>query len=127
MTEMIVTDKAAAALGHYSQAIKANGFIFVATQLPIDPHEPEKDKGSVKEQTQQVLSNIIEIVRAAGGEISSICRISIYVSKTEHWGDVDEVYKEMLGNHKPARGVLEIPNIRKGYDVSMEAIATTNE
>ncbi|MEM8833572.1 MAG: Rid family detoxifying hydrolase [Pseudomonadota bacterium] len=124
MIEMIETDRAAAAAGHYSQAVKANGFIFVATQLPIDPENPEQEKGNVQDQTRQVLSNIIEIVRAAGGEISSICRISIYVSKTEHWGDVDEMYKEMLGNHKPARGVLEIPNIRKGYDVSMEAIAT---
>lgn len=123
MIEIIKTDQAPEALGHYSQATKALGFIYTATQLPMDPNDPNKPKGTIQEQASQVIDNIIQIVKAGGGDYNTIIRIHIYVSDTNYWNDINKVYEEKFKNHMPARGVLEIKNIRKGYDVSMDAIA----
>jgi len=119
MIDVITTNDAPEALGHYSQGTIANGIIFTATQLPINPAKIDEPKGSVQEQAIQVLSNIIGVVKAGGGDIDTIVKIMIYVSDSNHWNDVNIAYEKKLGNHKPARGVLEIKNIRKGYDVSM--------
>lgn len=123
MIEYINTNKAASAAGHYSQGTIANGFIFTATQLPIDPTTPDASKGSIQQQTEQVLRNIIEVVTSGGGSKDSITKIMIYMSDVSHWDEINIAYEKMLGAHKPARGVLEIKNIRKGFDVSMDAIA----
>lgn len=125
MIDFIKTDKAPKAAGHYSQATVANGFIFTAVTLPINPANPDEPKGSVKEQAAQVLDNIFEVVKAGGGNIYTIMKVTIFVSNTNYWDEINDVYTEKFAAHKPARGVLEINNIRKGYDVAMEAIATT--
>lgn len=124
---IIKTDKAPTALGHYSQAIVANGMIYTATQLPIDPYNPKKPIGSVKEQASQVIDNIFEVVKAGHGDIDTIVKVSVFVSDVAYWDQVNEIYVEKFGSHKPARGVLEIKNIRKGYDVAMEAIAVVKQ
>ena len=121
--DFVETSNAPAALGHYSQATVANGFIYTATQLPMNPNDTTAPKGSIKEQAHQVLNNIIEIVRAGGGDIDSIMRITIYVSDIKYWDEINSVYEKVMKDHMPARGVLEIKNIRKGYDVAMDAVA----
>lgn len=123
MVQTIQTDNAPEALGHYSQATIANGLIFTATQLPMNPKDPNQPKGTIKEQAAQVIDNLIEIVKAGGGDIQSFIKVSVFVSDVKHWDDVNEIYEAKFAGHKPARGVLEIKNIRKGYDVAMEAIA----
>ena len=127
MIEYIKTDKAPEALGHYSQGTVANDTIYTATQLPINPNALNEKKGSVQDQATQVLKNVIEVVKAGGGSKDSITKIMIYISDTKHWNDVNISYEKIMVNHKPARGVLEIKNIRKGYDVSMDAIAIVDK
>lgn len=123
MIQIVETENAASALGHYSQATILNGTIYTATQLPIDPSNAEAPKGDIESQARIVLNNLINIVRAGGGDINTIARVMVYVSDAKHWEKINKIYEEIMGDNKPARGVLEIPNLRKGYDVSMDAIA----
>jgi len=125
MTKTIKTDGAPVAAGHYSQGTIAGGLIFTATTLPIDPVHPDKPAGSIEEQTRQVLNNIFAIIRAGGGDIDTIARMTIYLSDINDWAAINAIYVEKFGDHKPARGVLEIKNIRKGYNIAIDAVAAT--
>ncbi len=122
MIEHIKTNQAPEALGHYSQGTIGNGMIFTATQLPIDPANPEKPKGSIEQQTLQVLENIAAVIRAGSGDLDTIMRVTIYVSDISLWDEMNLHYVNFMGKHKPARGVLQVNKIRKGYNVSMDAI-----
>lgn len=125
MIKTIQADGAPAAAGHYSQGTIAGDLIFTATTLPIDPLNPNKPAGDIKEQTHQVLNNIFAIIRAGGGGIDTIARMTIYLSDINDWDAVNAIYVEKFGDHKPARGVVEIQNIRKGYCIAIDAIAAT--
>ena len=123
----VFTDSAPRPAGHYSQATVYNGLVFVAGQLPIKPGSVEKTVGTIEEQAEQCLTNMREILRAAGSDLDRLLKVTIYISDIGLWGKVNEVYTRMLGQHKPARAVIPCKELHYGYQIEIEAVAALNE
>ncbi|MBI1765056.1 MAG: RidA family protein [Acidobacteria bacterium] len=123
----ILTENAPAPGGHYSQAIVHNGLVYVAGQLPIKPGSTEKTVGPIEEQAEQCLTNMREILRAAGSDMNRLLKVTIYISDIALWGKVNEVYTRMLGAHRPARAIVPCKELHYGFQVEIEAIAALNE
>ncbi len=121
--KMISTDKAAKPLGHYSQAVVQNGFVFLATQLGIDPSNPQK-VGNIEEQTKNALNNVKLILEAAGSDLSKILKVTIFISDMNLWDQVNKIYSDFFGTHRPARGVIPTKDFHKGFQVAIDVIAS---
>lgn len=120
----IATRQAPAALGAYSQAVKANGFVFVSGQLGIDPATGELAGVTAGEQAAQALRNISHILRAAGTDVDHVVKATIYLSDVQDFGEVDSQYaKVFAGAVKPARVAFGGNAIPKGALVEIDAIA----
>jgi len=110
--------------GHYSQAIVHHNTVYVSGQLPIDPKTGEKRTGPIEEQTEQALSNLSEILKAAGSSLSQVLKTTVYLSDIELWSRVNAVYARFFGEHRPARSVVPTRNLHFGFQVEIEAMAT---
>jgi 2-iminobutanoate/2-iminopropanoate deaminase len=119
----IATQDAPTARGHYSQAIVHGGFVFVAGQLPLDPADPERRVEGFEGQARQVIDNVIAILEAAGSSADLIVKTTVYIADISHWPAFNKVYAERLGEHKPARTVVPVPQLHYGYLVEMDVIA----
>ena len=119
----IETEDAPLPAGHYSQAIVHGGTVYVAGQLPIDPTDPGKPAGSIEEQAEQVLRNVEAVLRAAGSSLDRVLAVTVYITDLEMWGRVNEVYARVFGDHRPARAVIPVGPLRKGYQIEVQAIA----
>ena len=108
--------------GHYSQAVVHNGFVFVAGQLPIVPGQTEHRPGTIEEQTEQTLRNVIAILEAAGSGLDRIVQMTIYVSEMELWGRVNATYARVMGSHRPARAIVPVKDLHYGYQIEIQAI-----
>ena len=120
--KVVSTSKAPGAIGPYSQAKIANGFLFVSGQLPIDPETgimPE----SVEEQTARSMRNILGIIEAAGGSAKDIVRCGLYVRDMKKFCDINTVYAKFFEEEPPARFVVEVSALPKGASIEIEAIA----
>src|SRR5258705_1893292 len=122
----INTPNAPQPAGHYSQAVVYNGLVFVAGQLSIDPQTGEKKLGSIEEQTEQALSNVSEILKAAGSDLSRVLKMTVYISDINLWGAVNSVYARVLGEHRAARAVIPTGDLHHGFLIEIEAVAATN-
>jgi 2-iminobutanoate/2-iminopropanoate deaminase len=121
--QSIVTEKAAQPLGHYSQAIEHNGLIFVSGQLPIDPKNPSAPIGDIAEQTKIALTNLSEILNAAGSDLSHVLKTTIFISDITLWAEANRVYAEIFGDHKPARSAVPTRDLPRGFHIEIEAVA----
>jgi 2-iminobutanoate/2-iminopropanoate deaminase len=119
----IGTDLAPAPRGHYAQAIVHQGLVYVAGQLPIDPEHPDRPPGDIRQQTTRTLQNVEAILIAAGSELSLLLQVTIYITDLALWSQVNEVYAEFLGDHRPARAVVPVPSLNKGSQIEIQAIA----
>ena len=119
----ILTDNAPFPAGHYSQAIVHNGLVYVSGQLPISPKGVKMVDASVADQTKQVLQNVIAILEAAGSSLDRVLQMTLYVADVEHWGEVNRVYTEILGDHKPARAVVPVKELHYGLAIEVQVIA----
>jgi 2-iminobutanoate/2-iminopropanoate deaminase len=121
--KIIHTKNAPAPGGHYSQGISAAGLLFISGQLPITPDGGKLSGAPIEEQVNQCLSNILAIVKSAGGSKESIAKITVYVADMDLWPRVDKTYAEFFGAHKPARAVVPTAPLHFGFLVEAEAIA----
>ena len=119
MNKVIHTEKAPAALGPYSQAIEANGMLFVSGQIPFVPETMTLVSENVKEQTRQSLENVKAIVEAAGYSIKA----GVFIKDMNDFAAINEVYNEYLGDVKPARACVEVARLPKDVKVEIEVIA----
>ncbi|SHK26563.1 endoribonuclease L-PSP [Desulfatibacillum alkenivorans DSM 16219] len=122
MKEQISTDKAPAAIGPYSQAIKCNGLVFVSGQLAIDPESGEVT-GDVKEQTKTVLINLSAILEAAGTGLSNVLKTTVYLDDIGDFAAMNEVYATFFSDAPPARAAFEVARLPKNALVEIEAVA----
>ena len=122
MIKYITTEAAARPLGHYSQAIVHNGTVYVATQLGIIPGKSIV-VGSIEEQTKAALNNVREILKAAGSDLNKVLKITIYIADINFWDEVNAVFVQFFGDHKPARGVIPCKELHKGFQVAIDVIA----
>jgi len=120
------TDNAPKPAGHYSQATVHNGLVFVAGQLSIDPATGAQKPGSIEEQTEQALKNVLAILEAAGSDWSRVLKMTVYVADINLWDAVNKVYGRVLGEHRPARAVIPTGPLHHGFLIEIDAIATTD-
>lgn len=123
MLQAIQTDKAPKAIGPYSQAVKANGFVFVSGQIPIDPATSQLAQGSVAELTKQVMRNLTNIIETAGSSLDNVVKTTIYLKDMTDFEEVNAAYAEFFPNHKPARATVEVARLPKDVKVEIDAIA----
>jgi len=121
--ETIDTKNAPAAIGPYSQAVRAGNLLFISGQIPIDPRTGEQLKGSLQAQTRQVIENVKAIVEAAGGSLENIVKTTLYLQDLGGFVTVNEVYAEYFTKHRPARATVEVSALPKDVGIEMEAIA----
>nr|WP_311445119.1 RidA family protein [Ezakiella coagulans] len=120
--ESINTKKAPAAVGPYVQGMVHDGLIFTSGQLPINPENGELVM-DIEAAAKQSLTNVLEIVKEAGGKLENIIKVNIYVKDMNDFGKVNKVYEEFFGNHKPARSCVEVARLPKDGVIEIEAIA----
>jgi 2-iminobutanoate/2-iminopropanoate deaminase len=119
----VLTDEAPLPGGHYSQAVIANGLVFVAGQLPIVPRAGKEIPVGIEAQTRQALANVAAVLEAAGSSLNKLVSVTIYVSDIGDWPSVNRIYAEALGDHRPARAVAVSPQLHFGALVEIQAIA----
>ncbi len=123
----IHTNDAPAPAGHYAQALKHNGLIYVSGQLPIDPHAEELTVPDIETQTRQALRNVEAILKAAGSDLGHLLQVTIYLSDEALWERVNAVYAHVLGAHRPARAVVPVKELHYGFQIEIQAIAAVPE
>ncbi len=120
--EKVSTSKAPAAIGPYSQAIIANGFVFTSGQIPINPENGEIVAGGIKEQAEQSLKNITEILKAAGTDNTRIVRTMCFLADMNDFAAFNEVYAKYITEF-PARSCVAVKTLPKGVLCEVEATA----
>lgn len=119
----VATDKAPRAIGPYSQAIQAGGFLFCSGQIPLDPVTGELKGGGIREQTEQVLDNIAAILDAAGLTFADVAKTTIFLVDLAHFAEVNEIYGRRFAADPPARSTVEVQGLPRGALVEIEVVA----
>ena len=122
MKEIVISDRAPAAIGPYSQAIKSSGLLFVSGQIPLDPAKGTMVEGGIATQTRQVLKNVKEIVEAAGFTLENVVKCSCFLKNMEDFTDFNEVYAEYFSETPPARECIEAARLPKDASIEISAI-----
>jgi 2-iminobutanoate/2-iminopropanoate deaminase len=121
--KIIKTENAAPAGGHYVQATVFQNQVYVSGQLPVRTNGQHTNTESFEVQARQALSNLLAIVEAAGSNPAHILKVTVYLVGVVHWPAFNVIYAEMLGDIKPARSVVPVPELHHGYLIEIDAIA----
>ncbi|MEX2157263.1 MAG: RidA family protein [Gemmatimonadales bacterium] len=120
---VVATDGAPKAIGPYSQAIIADGFIFTAGQVALDPKSGELVGRTTAEQTEQVLANLEAVLAAAGTNLGNVVKVTVYLADMADFAQMNEVYAKHFGAHKPARSTVQAAGLPKAARVEIDVIA----
>lgn len=120
----ITTDKAPAAIGPYSQAVKAGGFLFCSGQIPLDPVSGEMVDGTIAEETERVMKNLKGVLEAAGTGFDRVLKTTIYLTDMADFPVVNQVYGAYFSAVKPARATVAVAALPRSARVEIEAVAT---
>lgn len=123
MKTQITSPKAPAAIGPYSQAIAANGFLFISGQLPIDPATGNFAEGGIRELTRQSLENVKSILAEAGLTLADVVKTTVFLADMNDFAAMNEVYAEYFTAPAPARSAVAVKTLPKGGLVEIEVIA----
>jgi len=125
--KIVATKDAPQAIGPYSQAIEANGFVYTSGQIALRPDGTMEERG-VEHQTHQVMKNLFYVLEAAGATFADVVKTTIYLANMEDFATVNEVYAHYFGDHKPARSTIAVKTLPKNALVEIEciALASTN-
>lgn len=126
MLKPINTTNAPAAIGPYSQAIVANGFVFCSGQLGLDPQTGNLVEG-IEKQTHQVIKNLEAVLKEAGSELNQVVKTTILLKNIADFPKVNEIYGSYFSDHKPARATYEVANLPKDGLIEIEAIAVLTQ
>jgi 2-iminobutanoate/2-iminopropanoate deaminase len=121
--EVVYTDKAPKAIGPYSQAIRTDTIIFVAGQTGIDPATGEVVPGGVEAQTHQVLTNLRNVIEAAGSSFKYVVKTTVFLRDMNDFAKMNAIYAEYFGENPPARSTIAVAGLPKNGLVEIEAIA----
>jgi 2-iminobutanoate/2-iminopropanoate deaminase len=121
--QTVHTEQAPKAIGPYSQAIKANGFVFASGQIPIIPETGEFVAGGITEQTEQAIKNLSRVLEAAGSGLDRVVKTTVFLADMEEFVAMNEVYGKYFSDEPPARATVEASGLPRGARVEIEAIA----
>lgn len=121
--EIIQTDKAPAAIGPYSQAVRSGDTLYLSGQIPLDPATMELVEGSIEDQIRQVFANLAAVLEAANATTGDIAKLNIYLTDLTHFPLVNEIMSEVFAEPYPARAAIGVAALPKSARVEMDAIA----
>lgn len=124
--EAVQTDRAPKAIGPYEQAIKVDGFVFTAGQIPIDPKTGNIVEGGIAAQTRWVLENLKAVLEAAGSSLDRVIKATVFLKNMADFAAMNEVYAEYLGGCKPARSTVAVVELPRGVLIEIDLVALTN-
>ena len=120
--QIIATTEAPAAIGPYSQAVRAGDTVYFSGQIPLDPATGNVVEGDVAAQTRRVFDNLVAVAQAAGGSLAQVVRVGIYVTDLANFAAVNAVMAEYFQAPYPARSTIEVSALPKGVQVEVDAI-----
>jgi 2-iminobutanoate/2-iminopropanoate deaminase len=123
----IHTDQAPEAIGPYSQAVVANGFVFTAGQVAFHPSSMQIVEGDVAAQTERVMENLQAILKAAGSDLSAVVKTTVFLRDMNDFAAMNEVYGRWFGEHKPARSTVQAARLPRDVAVEIEAVGVLLE
>jgi 2-iminobutanoate/2-iminopropanoate deaminase len=124
MKKIVSTDRAPKAIGPYSQAVVANGFVFVSGQIPLDPATGQIVAGGIAEQTAQVFENIKNVLAAAGSSLDQAVKTTVYLKDMGDFAPMNEVYARYFPANPPARATVEAARLPRDVRIEIDCIAT---
>jgi 2-iminobutanoate/2-iminopropanoate deaminase len=125
--DAISTDRAPAAVGPYSQAIRSGEYLFCSGQIPLDPDTGKFPGDDIESQTAQVLKNVRAVLSGAGLDLSHVVKTTIFLTDMGKFSVVNEIYAGEFGEHKPARATVEVSNLPLGALIEIECIASVTK
>jgi 2-iminobutanoate/2-iminopropanoate deaminase len=123
MIETVTTDRGPKAIGPYSQAVRANGFVFLSGQIPLDPKTQQVVEGNASVQTERVLENLKGVVEAAGSSMQRVVKVTVFLADMNDFAAVNEVYSRYFVTHPPARSTVEVSKLPRNVRVEIDLIA----
>ena len=117
------SDKAPAAIGPYSQAVIANGLLFTAGQVALDPASMQVVEGDIVTQTEQVLRNLDAVLASAGASWTDVVKTTVFLTDMRDFARMNEVYARVMGDARPARSTVQVSGLPRGVQVEIELIA----
>lgn len=127
MKQAIATSSAPAAIGPYSQAIKANGFLFLSGQVALDPASGQLVAGDIRAQTERVLKNLEAVLSAAGSSMAAAVKTTVYLADLGDFAAMNEVYARFFPQPPPARATVEVRRLPKDAKIEIDLIALAGE
>ncbi|MET0501648.1 MAG: RidA family protein [Candidatus Binatia bacterium] len=121
--ETVQTDNAPKAIGPYAQAIKANGFLYTAGQIPIDPKTGNIVEGDIRAQTRQVLENLKAVLQAGGSSLDRVVKATVFLKHMADFAAMNEVYAQYLDGAKPARSTVAVAELPRGALIEIDLVA----
>ena len=121
--EAIVTDLGPKAIGPYSQAVRANGFVFVSGQIALDPRTQEVISGGITAQTERVLENVKGILQAAGSSLEKVVRATVFLADLGEFASMNQVYARYFPQDFPARSTVQAARLPRDVRVEIDVIA----
>jgi len=125
--EIVTTDKAPRAIGPYSQAVRAGGFVFLSGQIPLNPISGELVAGDVRVQTERVIRNLKAVLEAAGSSLDNVVKTTVFLKDMNDFAAMNEVYTQYFGKTAPARATVQAARLPKDVSVEIDAIAVCEE
>jgi 2-iminobutanoate/2-iminopropanoate deaminase len=123
MKEVVATADAPKAIGPYSQAIKAGGFVFASGQIAIDPATGNVIEGDVRAQTERVFKNLTAVIKAAGSSLDRVVKTTVFLKSMKDFAAMNEVYATFFNENPPARSTVEAAELPKSVLVEIDVIA----
>lgn len=124
---IVATANAPAAIGPYSQAVRADGFVFTAGQVAIDPASAQLIEGDVVAQTRQVIENLRAVLEASGSSLEQVVKTTVFMVDLAEFGRMNEVYREYFPSEPPARSTVQVARLPLGAQVEIEAVARVRD
>ncbi len=121
--DIVATDKAPAAIGPYSQAVRVGDFLFCSGQIPLDPRTGDIVPGGIRAQAEQVMNNISAVLSEAGTDFSRVVKTTIFMQDLQDFAAVNEVYGSFFEGPAPARSTVQVAGLPKGALVEIETVA----
>lgn len=116
------TDRAPSAIGPYSQAVISGNMLFVSGQIPLDPETMKVVEGGIKEQAKRAVESLISVVEDAEFGKKSIAKVTIFIKNMDDFGAINEIYADFMGDHRPARAVVEVARLPKDVLIEIECV-----